>query len=257
MHKKLIAYLVVVLAAFGMTAAHAEGQVELKVPFVGCPSYGPKGPVPAPSGATKTMTVSFKLPGPVAFYKGRDGAGIFAPAGWHCYGLSAVDSKAIIVSTHELPTSGIPPEPLDAPVIELSSVDGKYADRLTVARYASMLFPDISKDFVGKVEAQGIWPRSDIEVPASPTDSIRRLNPELVAFETPAEMKGLGTGRLVKVGPTPVSGLAALNDRGHFMAVSILRMSLGDQADVWSRVLVMFNTPCVTANPVCGSDAAK
>lgn len=240
MQKRFITYLAVVIAAVGMTAVHADDEV--KVPFVGCPSDGQLGPQPPSNGTPQTIHISFKLPGPIAYYDG-----VFAPVGWHCLVLYGSAGVTTIVSAKPIP-KGIPTGSFDAPVIELSMYNGETSGRFDVARLAWMLFPDLTRDYVKGVEDEGIVPTSDIEVPKYPTDHLTYLNKKLVAFETPTNTRGLGTDGRVKVGQAPITGLVALSDGDDGMGISILRISIGTRDDVWNRVLVMLNTPCLTGN---------
>ena len=245
--------LTAMLLAVSATVVHAD---DLKAPFVGCPSDGQMGSQLVPAGKARGMSVSFKLPGAIAFYQADSGIGVFAPVGWHCYSVNGSDGATIIVSPQAVPKPGIPSEPLDAPVVTLSTIFGGTSGRFTAARYGWELFPDLTKDFVKRVENEGLDPKSDIEIPKSPNDYLRYLTPDLVTFETPAGMEGLGTSPFVKAGLTSISGLVALDESGD-MDITILRMSLGKQADAWSRVLVMLNTACVTGNAVCQGNGER
>lgn len=247
MQTKLIAYLVVAIAAFGVTIAHADDEV--KVPFIGCPSDGQTGPLGPPTGTARTVHLSAKLPGAIAFYQGEGGAGVFAPAGWHCLALYGSSGEAIIVSANALPKSGVPSgNSIDAPVIEYSALSGETSGRFGVAIYGHMLFPDLTKDFVQGVEDEGIESKSDIEEARYPKDKLTFLNKTLVQFETPANTKGLGTEGYVNVSQASITGLVALDDGDDGMGISILRVSMGAKDDVWTPILLKLNTPCLTGN---------
>jgi hypothetical protein len=247
--KRFITYMAVLIAVVGMTAVHADDEV--KVPFVGCPSDGQLGLQPPSIGTAQTIHISFRLPGQIAFYDG-----VFAPVGWHCLVLSGSAGVTTIVSAKPIPKS-MPMDSFDSPVIELSSYSGDTSGRFDVARLAWMLFPNLTRDYVKEVEDEGIVPKSNIEVPKYQTDHLTYLNKKLVAFETPANMRGLGTDGRVKVGLTPITGLVALSDGDDGMGISILRISLGTKDDVWNRVLVMLNTPCMTGSCQTSNDDSK
>ena len=244
---KFIAYLFVAIAAFEMTVAHADD--EMKVPFVGCPSDGQTGPIAPPTGSTRTVHLSSKLPGAIAYYQGDGGAGVFAPAGWHCLALYGSSGEAIIVSADALPKSGVPSgSSIDAPVIEYSALSGETSGRFGVATYGHMLFPDLTKDFVKGVEDEGIESKSEIEEPKYPRDKLTFLNKTLVQFETPANAKGLGTEGYASVSHAPITGLVSLDEGDDGMGISILRISLGKKDDAWTAILLLLNTPCLTGN---------
>lgn len=239
MQKRLITYLAAVIAVVGITAVHADDEV--KVPFVGCPSDGQLGPQPPSTGAAQTIHISFKLPGPIAYYDG-----IYAPVGWHCLVLSGSSGTTTIVSAKPIPP-GMPSGSFDAPVIEVTSFSGETSGRFDVATYDFMLFPDITKDFVKGVEAEGLVPKADIEKPKYPTDKLNYLNKTLVEFVTPAEAKGIGTEGYVKGAQASITGLVHLDDSDDDgPGISILRISMGLKDDGWTNVLLMLNTPCLT-----------
>ena len=73
-------------------SACARGQArEERIAFVGCPSDGQAGPIDAPQGMPKVVTLDEVPAEEVAYYKGEQAPGVFAPRGWHCrvwYGSS-------------------------------------------------------------------------------------------------------------------------------------------------------------------------
>lgn len=244
MGKRILTSLILASVVLGMNTVRADQEVT--VPFIGCPSDGQAGPIPPPTGKTRKIGVSFKLPGKVAFFKGVQGIGVFAPAGWHCFVSYGSAGATTIVSAHALPTSGMPPRDLGAPTIDISSYAGDTSGRFNVAILGHMLFPDVSKDFVKKVEDEGILSKAQIEKIAYPTDKLTYLNKTLVQFETPANAKVLGNGYLNDA--TPLLSLVSWNDGDDGVGVSILHVNMGKQDDAWSKVLVMLNTPCVTSS---------
>lgn len=244
---KIMMYLVAAFAAVGMNAACADNEVQ--VPFVGCPSDGQTGPIPAPTGAARTVHLSSKLPGSIAFYQGEGDGGVFAPAGWHCLALYGSSGVALIVSANALPKSGVPSNSsIHAPVITLSTFDSETSGRFDVARLGSMLFPDLTKDFVKSVEDEGIFSKDDIELPKYPKDDLTHLSTTLVRFETPANTKGLGTEGYANISQAPITGLVSLDEGNDGMIISILRISMGTKDETWAQTLLELNTPCFTGN---------
>ena len=245
MQTKIIAFLVTFIAAVCMTTIHADNTVQ--IPFVGCPADGQVGPIPPPTGGPRTVHLNFKLPGPIAYYEGKDGVGAFAPAGWHCFVTYGSAGAATIVSAHTLPKSGVPSGSFDPPVLVLSVLYGDTSGRFDVARLGSMLFPDITRDFVKSVEDEGIESKADIEVTKYPKDRITHLSNTLVEFETPADTKGLGTEGYVNITHTSILGLIGLDDSDGF-GMSILRVSMGTKDKDWTPILLKLNTPCITGD---------
>lgn len=241
MRNKFITCLALAIAAFDTTVARADDEV--KVPFVRCPSDGQMGPQPGSKGEAQTIHISFKLPGPIAYYDG-----VYAPAGWHCFELIGSSGNTVIVSAKPIP-KWVPGKEfwIDAPAIQMSSMSGETSGRFGVATYGHMLFPDLTKDFVKAVEDEGIESKDDIELAKYPTDTFTSLNKTLVHFETPANTKGIGTAGDVAASKAPIIGLVSLGLEGsEVTGISILRISMGTKDDTWSKVLMMLNTPCVT-----------
>lgn len=239
---QIIAYLFAVIAAFGMTAVHADN--ELWVPSVGCPANGQEGPLAPPSVNAQVIHPTTALPGSVAYYKGAQGVGVFAPAGWHCLVVYGSNGATTMVTPKPFPSSLPNLGSLSAPAITLSVIDGGTSGRFDVASYGSMLFPDLSRDFVKQVEAEGIVSKKDIERPKYPDDELKYLSESLVEFKTPANKNGLGTQGYIRMGNTPVSGLVDYDVTGD-VGVSVLRISMGVDGSKWVQALIELNTPCV------------
>lgn len=253
MRIKIIACLCAVIAAFGITAVHADN--ELRVPSVGCPADGQLGPLAPPSVSAQVIHPTTALPGPVAYYKGAQGVGVFAPAGWHCfvvYGSAAVTTmvtqKPILSSLSNL-------SPLNAPAITLTIFDGGTGGRFDVASYCFMLFPDLSREFVKQVEAEKFVSKKDIERSKYPDDKLKYINESLVEFMTPANKRGLGTQGYINMGDTPVSGLVDYDASGD-VSVSVLRISMGVDESKWVHALIELNKPCVSSD-VCWLDVTR
>src|SRR5581483_10908295 len=70
----------------------------VRIPVVGCESDGQQGPVEAPSGQDRAMSVSKDAAQRVAYYKAEEGVGVVAPAGWHCFGVYGSSGSSLYVS---------------------------------------------------------------------------------------------------------------------------------------------------------------
>lgn len=243
--RQCIAYLFAVIAIFGITTVHADN--EMRVPSVGCPADGQVGPLAPPSVSAQVIHPTTALPGPVAYYKGAQGVGVFAPAGWHCFVVYGSDAATTMVTQKPIPSSLSNLSPLNAPAITLSILYGGTGGRFDVASYGFMLFPDLSRDFVKQVEAENFVSKKDIERPKYPDDKLKYLNESLVEFMTPANKKGLGTQSYINMGDTPVSGLVDYDASGD-VSVSVLRISMGVDGSKWVQALLELNTPCVKNN---------
>jgi hypothetical protein len=86
-----------------------EGNRQLQVPFVGCPSDGQAGYLDPPRQEPQTVTVEQVSAGEIAYYKGVMAPGAFGPGGWHCHvwygsggGLLLCVSSVSVVSSGNL-----------------------------------------------------------------------------------------------------------------------------------------------------------
>lgn len=73
----------VLIAAIALWVVPAFAAT-VRAPFVGCPADGQVGPLAPPTGKARLVHTESVLPGPIAYYKGAQGYGVFAPAGWNC-----------------------------------------------------------------------------------------------------------------------------------------------------------------------------
>lgn len=243
MRTQAIAYLFTAIAVFVMPAVHGDNEVH--VPFVGCPADGQVGPLAPPSMSAQVIHPTIVLPGPVAYYKGAQGLGVFAPAGWHCLVVYGSGGATTMVTLKPIPSTIPKLDSLYAPAITLSTIDGGTSGRFYVASYGFMLFPNLSRDFVKQVEHEGIVSKRDIERSKFPDDELKYLSKSLVEFNTPANKTGLGSEGYIRAGNTPVSGLVDYDVTGD-VGVSVLRISMGGDGPRWTRVLIELNTRCVS-----------
>src|SRR2546426_2697247 len=82
------------------------------VPFVGCSADGQSGPIEPPKGQPKVVSLGEHPAGAIAYYKGEQAPGVFAPAGWHCrvwYGSSGSSILEGVQNQHLVPDSEFEP----------------------------------------------------------------------------------------------------------------------------------------------------
>jgi hypothetical protein len=165
--KKLI---IAAIAFFSATAFAANVQV----PFVGCPADGQVGPLAPPVGKARIIRIEDSLPGLIAYYKGAQGYGVFAPAGWHCRETYGSSGAQLVVAPHKFLTADTISYP--PPLIEMSTLDGQTSGRFMVAELGSMLFQSLTKQYVSDIEREGVLPlaesRADLERKKYPTDKL-------------------------------------------------------------------------------------
>ena len=222
--------------------------------FVGCPADGQTGPVTPPAGKARTIKTKVSPPGPIAYYKGVQGYGVYAPAGWNCKLTYGSAGASLVVTPHAIsPNFG---HSYAAPIVEMSIVDGETSGRFEVARLGYMLFRSLTKDYVSQIENEGVLPpaqvKSNIEKKKYPNDSLTYLGKQAVRFKTPANTRGLGTGGAVKVSDAPIHGLVVLYEcGGKPEAMSLLRLSLGKESQRWISTLLELNSPYIRSIDAC------
>jgi hypothetical protein len=148
----------------------------------------------------------------LAYYKAEDGAGVLAPRGWYCFETYGSSGGSLFVS----------PQPINAndlfsdswkgfmgPVIQISGLDGGTSGRFSVARTMARVFP-AHRAFVQKVIAEGIEPASNFPIGPHPNDKLTYKNKEMVEYETPGHMDGLGTDSRLQKNKDPIRGAAIL-----------------------------------------------
>src|SRR5437899_344523 len=111
------------------------------VPFVGCPADGQSGPIEAPKGQPKGASVGELPARAIAYYKGENAPGVFAPAGWHCRVWYGSSGSSILVTPTPIDTTQLVPPKVVAPAVEMGLRFAGTSGRFSVASYASRLFP--------------------------------------------------------------------------------------------------------------------
>jgi len=209
--------------------------VEAELPAVGCPQGGQLGPQDAP---TLPQSIRVIVPGgmslPLAYYAAEEGAGVLAPKGWDCFGLSGSDGDIVYVAPRK------PGEPIidrldkvkAGPAVIRRLLIGSTSGRFPIARISARIFPR-ARTFVDGVRAEGIDSSRYIFKPW-PTDRLTRLSDFAVSYTTPANTEGLGTALGLARARDPISGLVFLSDieqhdDGPFLDGLSIRLERSDQ----------------------------
>jgi hypothetical protein len=198
------------LFAFCVPPFAAAAAAE-QVPFVGCAGDGQTGPVAAPKGAPKAVTVDAATARQLAFYQPADSFGLLAPKGWKCFYFYGSSGATLLVAP-----SGNLQNALDTPLtgsavvatLDLGGTSGRFA----VAKYSARLFPQVEQAFIAGVIAEGIEPKENFPSGPYPADRTTYKNARLIEFETPANQDGLGTSDRLQKNSLPIIGMAKLED---------------------------------------------
>src|ERR1700721_604448 len=72
------------------------------VPFRGGKSDGQAGPLKAPNGKSKNVSIAPDLARQLAYYKAEQGFGVLAPRGWNCFGTYGSGGSNLYISPHPI-----------------------------------------------------------------------------------------------------------------------------------------------------------
>lgn len=222
----------------------------VRAPFVGCPANGQVGPLAPPAGKARIIHVEGPLPGPIAYYKGAQGDGVFAPAGWHCDVSYGSAGAWLVVTPHRISYLTDRPFSFAPPIIEMSTLDGETSGRFIVAQLGLMLFPKRTKKYIDQIEREtGLTPAqvlTQTKLGIGSADKLTYLSKQAVQFVTPANKKGLGTEGAVKVAKAPIQGIVVLYEyQGDPIGMTVLRTSLGVADQRWVSALLKINALCM------------
>jgi hypothetical protein len=149
----------------------------------------------------------------IAFYKGEQAPGVFAPRGWHCRVWHGSSGSAIVVTPMPIDSIHLfPPPPFRGPAVELEVSEGGTSGRFGVAFGAARLFPSVAAAFIDAVKKEGMVPDSEFPRGPYPTDSVKYLDSLTAQFMTPPRTQGLGTQGYLAPSQERIRGIAVLRD---------------------------------------------
>jgi hypothetical protein len=190
-----------------------KGGVE--VPFVGCKSDGQQGPLEAPAGKSRIVSITHEAVSQVAYYKSEEGPGVLAPRGWYCFGTYGSNGSSLFVSPEPISSAELLSDNwkgFSGPAIQISCASGDTSGRFAVAHTIARVFP-AHKAFADRVHAE----EADLGVDNSlhfgpyPTDRLTYKTKDVVEFQTPANKNGLGTeSSKLRKNSDPINGVAML-----------------------------------------------
>lgn len=226
--------LLVTIALSAAMAINASARAhDVRVPFVGCKSDGQVGPLGAPKDRGAAPRVRAAIASRLAWYASNNTGGVFGPRGWHCFELYGSNGSVLMVTPDRFGQNPFAAK-LTGPAIQLSISSSETSGRFEAAQIAARLFPN-RRAFVESVIGEGIEPKADFVFGPFPQDRIHRLSPDVVAFETPATMEGMGTkSRLLKSGAS-IRGLVRM-DRDNNATLLAVRLA-PDQQDLAAYVI--------------------
>jgi hypothetical protein len=225
----------------------AEPQAKREaIPFVGCPADGQAGYVAPPQEAPKVVGLGDVPAGRIAYYKGEQSPGVFAPRGWHCRVTYGSSGATLLITPAPIDSTRFPPQKVLSNAVEVGSLDGETSGRFGVAHYASRLFPKVAAKFIERVKSESLVPASDFELGPYASDSVTYLDSLTAEFTTPASKTGLGTEGRLDPSRDAVRGIAVLyNSDPREPDISILRVRLGANMHQVTDAILRLNRECM------------
>jgi hypothetical protein len=179
---------------------------------VGCASDGQAGPQAAPTGQSKAVAISALAAQRLAWYKAQYGPGVLAPRGWHCFSIYGSDGSNLFVSPDAIDSKtllSVDWKGFAGQAIQISVASGGTSGRFEVAKVIARVFPAY-KQFAQNVIAEGIEPASDFPSGPFASDKLTDRGKNIVEFETPANMAGMGTDSRLLPNASPIDGVAII-----------------------------------------------
>lgn len=199
------------LLACAILVASTTHAQHVSVPFVGCPSDGQVGPLRAPHGTPKVLHISPALAGKLAWYQAKEGSGVLAPRGWHCFSTYGSNGSSLFVAPQPLSSAFFFSEKhhsFSGPAIQLSEMIGDTSGRFSVAESIARLFP-AHRAFAERVRDEHLG-LDALPTGPSPTDKLHYLSKEAVEFTTPPNHDGEGTHSFLAKDNLPITGVVML-----------------------------------------------
>jgi hypothetical protein len=221
------------------------------VPFVGCPADGQTGPLEPPKGQPKVVSPGELPAGAIAYYKGAEAPGVFAPAGWHCRVWYGSSGSSILVTPTAIDTTHFLPSKIAGPAVEMSLSFAGTSGRFSVASYASRLFPRVLASFIEGVKNEHLVPDSDFVPRRYAPDSVRSVNSLTAEFTTGPGVSGLGTAGLLGPSRDPIHGVAVIAPDPTEPDMSILVVRLGGTMRQVEATVLRLNRECMQKTDGC------
>ncbi len=199
---------VVMLFSVNHASQAATVPASVQVPFVGCPSDGQLGPIPAPKHKIRSVPVTAKAAVKLAWYQASYGQGVLAPRGWLCFGTYGSSGSNLYVSPQRLTSEMLFSDKwkgITGSAVQLSDMSGGTSGRFAVSDAISRVFPAY-RAYVAKQDL------GNDKLPNGPyqTDTLRYQNEHTVEYTTPARKMGLGTDSRLLADDLPISGVNLL-----------------------------------------------
>ena len=220
---------------YGQAEVEKQKPLTVSVPFVGCDSDGQIGPISAPTAIDMPVFAKPEEAEKLAYYKSEKGLGALAPLGWYCFGTYGSGGDTLYIRPQPIERATIftkGPGGADAPGIAVAYRFGGTSGRFSVAEIIARVFP-ADRSFAVDVMEQF---DQTLTFGPFPKDTLVYQSSELVEYQTPAEMDGLGTYFWLTKSTLPVGGAALLV--GNEMDLALLSIRLPADLNALARTIV-------------------
>jgi hypothetical protein len=219
---------------------------------VGCPADGQAGPIEAPQESARTVPTAEALPETIAYYKGLQAPGVFAPRGWHCHVWYGSGGGVLLVTPDaQRPVNGTAWPATSGEAVELTFHDPGASGMYEVQAY-SLFFFHTRQEFRHWVEAEGFGfmnPYEDFK-----NDSIKIRGRTIAEFITPARTTGFGTAQFLRPSADPIEGVVVLgNSKAYGEYLVVLRIRLDQTKSQLKRELLRLNRTCILEGRACAT----
>jgi hypothetical protein len=167
----------------------------------------------------------------LAYYKAKFGIGVLAPRGWHCFSTYGSSGENLFVSPDPIGSKtslSLNWQGFTGPAVQISVFDGGTSGRFEVAKVIARVFPAY-KAFAQKVIAEGSEPASDFSSGPYPSDKLTYSGKNIVEFETPGSVQGLGTDSRLQMNASPIDGVAIIGGKDTDLTLLTARFSDSDR----------------------------
>jgi hypothetical protein len=185
----------------------------VRVPLVGCPSYGPTGLMSVAKDADKAVQISASAAAKLAYYKSEWNPGVLAPRGWKCIGMSGTTGVVLVVLPQDLKTNdllSLARRDIVGPAVQVRQSDKNRFSREWIAKVCAKVFPKYKTFTKSLIKEMDLLPASDFPFGPFPSDKLIYKSDRTVEYRTPPNLKGLGTMDRVKAYTRPIQGVAIL-----------------------------------------------
>lgn len=219
---------------------------------VGCPADGQAGPIEAPEESARAVPTAERLPETVAYYRGVQAPGAFAPRGWHCHVWYGSGGGILLVTPDaQKPVNGTAWPAASGEAVEVTFHDPSASGMYQVQEY-SLFFFHTRQEFRHWVEATGfgfMHPYEDFK-----NDSITIRGRTTAEFKTPPSTTGFGTAQFLRPSADPIEGIAVLgNSKAYGEYLVVLRIRLSPTKSQLKTELLRLNRTCIRENRGCST----